>query len=236
MLKIQTYLTEKQQIFKQHPFFQKLEKQNSFHDGASFTPRLTFWVMAFQDVLRLIPPRVQSKELRRIATHHKIEDSGHDKWFLQDMSFLFKDKKYDIAWLFNKENEHVRDFVYKVISEVLTLSKDHLRIILILVLESTGHIFFEKISNFAKLKGYDEHLKYFSSYHLEVELNHAVFEDELEKKLFSVELSLPDRSEAIELIARVYDGFNAIFDQWQLSFKEEPFEDVNTGAGGSLVA
>ena len=142
MLIIQDHLKTNQTAFQNHSFFKDLKKQTKFLDAMAFAPKITFWVMAFQDILRLIPSRVQSKELRRIATHHKIEDAGHDKWFLEDISFLERDKSYDIPWLFSKENAFVRDFVYNIISEALTISHDHLKITLILILESTCHIFF----------------------------------------------------------------------------------------------
>jgi hypothetical protein len=209
---VDNYLKTKQKNFQNHLFFQELKKQNSFLKTMEFAPRLTFWAMAFQDILRLLPPKVKSKELRRIATHHKIEDSGHDQWFLQDLAFLDRDKVYDIPWLFSKENSQVRDCVYQIISEAFTLNNDHSRILLILILESTGHIFFEEISNFAKRAGYDEHLKYFSSYHLEVEQSHAIFEADLEKALFSIELNKEERQEAYELIDRVYQQFIIMFD------------------------
>jgi len=178
-----------------------------------FAPRLTFWIMTFQDVLRLIPKQVKSKNLRRIATHHKIEDAGHDRWFLQDMSFLKKDQHYNISWLFSKENALVRDFSYSVIAEALKSSKDHLKVTLILILESAGHIFFDQMANYVKLKGYDSDLKYFSSYHLEVEYNHAIFEEQLMEELLRIELSESDRQEVTDLINRVYKGFHDVFDQ-----------------------
>ena len=211
MLFVQQHITKKQQDFKNHSFFHKLKEQDDFVKTMNFASKLAFWVMAFQDILRLIPPRIQTKELRRIATHHKMEDAGHHLWFLEDMGLLEKDKNYTVAWLFSKENAPVRDFAYHVMSEALTLPKDHLKITLILILESTGHIFFEHMAAFAKLKGYDSNLKYFSSSHLEVERNHAVFEERLMNALFGIKLSDKDRLEATDLVERVYDGFHGLF-------------------------
>jgi len=221
MILVQDYLSEKQQDFKNHPFFKNLDKQNNFLDTMAFTPKLTFWVMVFQDVLKLIPPRIQAKELRRIATHHKMEDSGHDQWFLQDISFLHQDNNHDIAWLFGKDNELIRNFSYNIVSEALTLSMDYLRVILILILESTGHVFFENMAKFVQSKGYDSHLKYFSSFHLEVEHNHAIFEEILNKELFCKELSPEEYSQAIALIDRVYQGFNKLFSHLDAYFTQE---------------
>lgn len=227
MLLVQKHISAQQQNLKNHPFFQTLTRENNFLDTMSVMPKLTFWVMTFQDVLRLTPLRIESKALRRIATHHKIEDAGHDQWFLQDIAFLTQ-KSNDISWLFGKENELVRFFSYDILSEILTISSDYLRVILILTLESTGHIFFENIAKFVNSHGYESHLKYFSSYHLEVEHNHAIFEEQLNQEIFKIKLSSEDRSQAIDLVDRVYQGFNKVFDYLNTSLTEKYLpEDQN---------
>ncbi|WP_032114027.1 hypothetical protein [Candidatus Paracaedibacter symbiosus] len=220
MLALQKHIIKKQNEHRNHSFFEELDKQEDFFNAMDFAVKLTFWVMAFQDILRLIPPRINSKALRRIATHHKVEDGGHNLWFLQDINFLNKgnNKHNNIAWLFSKENEIARDFSYRMISEVFNLAKDHEKITLILALESGGHVFFEKISNFVKLKGYNADLKYFSSHHLEVEKNHAVFEESLMKELVSLQLNEEERLQAIALVDRFYEGINTLFDQFYNNF------------------
>ncbi|MBP9692101.1 MAG: hypothetical protein KBD90_02075 [Alphaproteobacteria bacterium] len=213
MLKAHHHLMTKQQNFKLHPFFEKLSQQTNFLKTMEFAPRLTFWIMSFQDVLRLLPKQVKSKNLRRIAIHHKIEDAGHEQWFLQDMTHLKKEEYNKLSWLFSKENSLVRDFSYSVVAEALKPSKDHLKITLILILESTGHIFFDQLANYVKLHGYNSDLKYFSSYHLDVEHGHAIFEEQLMKELLGIDLSESDRQDVIDLINRVYTGFHDVFDQ-----------------------
>lgn len=211
MLIVQDHLTSKQEAFKLHPFFAKLNAQENFSEGMAFVPRLMFWVMVFQDVLNIIPPQVKSAHLRRIATHHKHEDSGHDKWFLQDIAYLEKKHIMSIEWLFSPEHKITRDVAYRIISEAFH-GKDHQKIILILTLESTGHIFFENIANFVKNKGHDADLKYLSSYHLDVEKGHAVFEEKLKESLYSIVLTPEERAECIAMIDRIYDAFNTLFD------------------------
>jgi hypothetical protein len=211
MLAVQEHLTTKEKGFEAHPFFAKLSAQEDFQEGMAFVPRLMFWVMVFQDILNIIPPQVKSAHLRRIATHHKMEDSGHDKWFLQDIAYLEKDRIVSIEWLFSPEHKITRDVAYRIISEAFH-GKDHQKIILILALESTGHIFFEHVAKFVKSKGHDADLKYLSSYHLDVELNHAVFEEKLKESLFSIVLTSEEREESIAMIDRIYDAFHTLFD------------------------
>lgn len=211
MLTVKDHLSRKEEGFAYHPFFKKLSEQEDFSEGMAFVPRLMFWVMVFQDILNIIPPQVKSAHLRRIATHHKHEDSGHDKWFLEDIAYLEKNHILTIEWLFSPEHKITRDVAYRIISEAFH-GKDHQKIILILALESTGHIFFENVAKFVKSKGHDANLKYLSSYHLEVEMNHEIFEEKLKESLYSIVLNEEDRNASIAMIDRIYGAFDTLFD------------------------
>jgi hypothetical protein len=214
MLLVQDYITKKQNEHRNHIFYQTLKKQENFLEAMTFTKDLAFWVMSFQDILRLIPPQIKSKALRRIATHHKIEDGGHNIWFLEDLEFLNKNNKggLNIKELFSKEHELTRDFSYKMVAEALKPSKDHEKITLILALESGGHVFFEETANFVNLKGHSLDLKYFSSYHLEVEQSHAVFEEKLMQDLLNISLNEEERDANIAVVDCFYNGVNSLFD------------------------
>lgn len=177
-----------------------------------------FWVMTFQDILHMIPSRVSSQTLRRIANHHKMEDRGHDKWFLEDLDYIYRNHKFDVAWIYSDENRNIREITYGILSEVFTPS-DPQKVALILVLESTGHIFFENVAQFVKNNGYSSKLKYFSHTHLEVEKNHAVFEEALNRHLFSIDLSSQERESVLAMVNRVYDGFHSMFDNLLISYE-----------------
>ncbi|MCE3231228.1 MAG: hypothetical protein K0R76_525 [Alphaproteobacteria bacterium] len=221
MLAVKDHIELKEKGFELHPFFARLNAQDDFSEGMAFVPRLMFWVMVFQDILNIIPPQVKSAHLRRIATHHKHEDAGHDKWFLEDIAYLEKKHILTIEWLFSPEHKITRDVAYRIISEAFH-GKDHQKIILILALESTGHIFFRNIAQFVKNKGHEANLKYLSSYHLDVEMNHAVFEEKLKEDLFSIVLSPEEREEAVAMVDRIYDAFNTLFD-----YLLEPSKETN---------
>lgn len=234
MYAVQTYLSEKQEHFKSHPFFEALNKKTDFSEGMSFVPQLAFWVLVFQDILNIIPREVKAAYLRRIATHHKHEDAGHDKWFLEDMAYLGKKHILTIEWLFSPEHRITRDVAYRIISEAFH-GKDYQKIILILALESTGHIFFEHIAKFAKNTGHDATLKYFSSHHLEVEMNHVVFEEKLKEELYQMVLSEEERHLAIGMIDRVYSSFYILFDYLLESLNQDT-ESREQNEPQSLVA
>ncbi|MCC5015731.1 MULTISPECIES: hypothetical protein [Legionella] len=218
MKTIQTYIDSKQQEFMGHPFFEVLTQLNSLEEISYFVPELTFWAMTFQDILRLNEERVTDPYLKKVARHHRLEDAGHEKWFLHDKKYmggLCNDKsctKDDVAWLYSKESQLTRDAAYAIMSEIYKTDDEILNIALLLTLESSGHVFFEKVANQVKKAGEDKNLKYFSSSHLEVELAHALFEEEMERKLFEIPVPVNVRREALKMVDRCYDAFNKMFD------------------------
>lgn len=218
MKTVEAYIDSKQQEFMSHPFFEVLTDMHTLKEISYFVPELTFWAMTFQDILRINEERVQDPYLKKIARHHRLEDSGHEQWFLQDKQYMAgfsKDEPVNqdsVSWLYSKEMQLTRDCAYAILSEVYKTGDEILNVILLLTLESTGHVFFEKVANQVKKTGEDKNLKYFSSTHLEVELAHAIFEEEMEKSLFSRKLPMNTKREALQLIDRCYDAFNKMFD------------------------
>lgn len=218
MKTIQTYIDSKQQEFMSHPFFAVLEKLDSLEEISYFVPELTFWAMTFQDILRINEERVKDPYLKKVARHHRLEDAGHDKWFLHDKKYMGNVShetycnKDDVAWLYSKETQLTRDAAYSIMSEIYKTDDELLNIALLLTLESSGHVFFEKVVKQVKKTGEDKNLKYFSSSHLEVELAHALFEEEMEKNLFAIQVPINVRREALKMIDRCYDAFNKMFD------------------------
>jgi hypothetical protein len=215
---IEAYIESKQQEFMEHPFFEVLGQLNSLEEISYFVPELTFWAMTFQDILRLNEERVKDPYLKKIARHHRLEDAGHEKWFLQDKKYMGtlssnpSCNKDDVAWLYSKESQITRDAAYSIISEVYKIENELLNVALLLTLESSGHVFFEKVVNQVKKTGEDKNLKYFSSSHLEVEMAHAIFEGEMEKKLYERKIPVNIQRDALKMIDRCYDAFSRMFD------------------------
>lgn len=217
MKTIEAYIESKQQEFMDHPFFDILKDLNSLEEISYFVPELTFWAMTFQDILRLNEERVKDPYLKKIARHHRLEDAGHEKWFLQDKKYMgalgnLSCSKDDVAWLYSKESQVTRDAAYSILGEIYKIDDEILNIVLLLTLESSGHVFFEKVVNQVKKTGEDENLKYFSSTHLDVEMAHAIFEEEMERKLYERKISVNTRREALQLVDRCYEAFNRMFD------------------------
>lgn len=218
MKTIQNYIESKEQEFMSHPFFEILEQMNSIDEIGYFVPELTFWAMTFQDILRINEDRVTDPYLKKVARHHRLEDAGHEKWFMHDRKFMVdrsvdKTGNYDdVNWLYSKEMQLARDASYAILAEVYRADSEYLNIALLLAIESSGHVFFEKVVKQVKKTGEDKNLKYFSSSHLEVELAHAMYEEEMEKGLFAREVSTDVLREALKMVDRCYDAFNKMFD------------------------
>ena len=206
---VRRYISEKQAEIGHHPFFARLEGQAAFESTMDFVAGMTFWVFVFQDVLRLNEARMVDPVLGRIARHHRSEDRGHDAWFLEDLAELDPSPR-DYRWLFGQHHAQTRDAAYALVSEVFRASDDHVRILLLLTLESAGHVFFERSAEFVSLHGADKSLRYFSSRHLEVEKDHSMFEAEMMKPL-DVELSPTVQAEALAMVDRCYAAFDLLF-------------------------
>lgn len=212
MRNIKEYIEQKQNVFASHPFFEAVRKSKSVEKTMGFAPDITLWVMVFQDILQLNEAKIKDPFLKKIAHHHKMEDSGHEKWFLEDISFLGKEKEVGIAQVFGRSRIEIRDAVYSLIHEVYSIQDELLRIVFLLGLESTGHVFFEHISTFIEENKMTSKLKYFSKFHLDVEKNHNLFDEDLEREIDNIVLNLEQRLAAINLIDKIYEHFSKIFD------------------------
>jgi len=214
MKTVQAHIESKQYEFINHPFFSTLKTLKSLEEINYFVPELTFWAMTFQDILRMNEERVKDPFLHRIARHHRLEDAGHEQWFLHDKKYMDAEshQTHDIAWLYGKQSEMIRDAAYAVVSEVYRIDNENLNIALLLTLESSGHIFFEEVVKQVDQTGEDKNLLYFSSSHLEVEKAHAVFEEAMERKLYEKALDLETRRKALQMIDRCYEAFSLMFD------------------------
>lgn len=219
MQEVKNYLEKRQKEFAWHPFFNALENNLSIEPFRQFIPQVAFWVFCFQDVLRINEQSIKDPYLYKIARHHRMEDKGHDQWYVHDLEYFYGPNHFTINWLFSREHRTARDISYKLISHAYQLDDEIQRIILLLSLEASGHIFFEKAAQHVSKMGYQGHLKYFDQSHLEVEHAHELFEDEMEKQLFQKTLDQHQRNQAYQLIDQCFQCFSDILMQY---FDKEP--------------
>jgi hypothetical protein len=218
------HIASKQANFARHPFFAELRQDRPIEQIASFAPRLAFWVMTFQDILRLNEQMVQDPALKRIARHHRDEDMGHERWFLEDIAKL-TGGPLTISSLYGRASASTRDSAYQLITEVYRATDDRLRIVLVMVLESTGHVFFGRTAVLTTAAtNSPQKLKYFSDFHLHIEQAHEMFESDLENQILSIPMPQQIEHEALALVDRAYAAFDAMFQglRDELAQRREP--------------
>nr|WP_159397516.1 hypothetical protein [Sorangium cellulosum] len=97
-------------------------------------------------------------------------------------------------------------------SEALGARHDACVLTLLLAIESTGHVFFERIARYIARIGETRRLRYFSQSHLDVEMAHDVFEKDTDAQIESLALAPEVREEALQLVDRCYRELTAMYD------------------------
>src|SRR4029079_17595303 len=108
---VEAYVAKRQEEFRGHAFFAEERLSSDLRGGLSFAPDLTFWVMTFQDILRLNASLTRDPQIRRIVRHHRAEDAGHDRWFLDDLASM-QVAAPDVRHLFGERHAPTRDAAY----------------------------------------------------------------------------------------------------------------------------
>src|SRR6476646_11083095 len=114
---VEAHIAKKQAEFANHAFFSERRMGAGLWGALSFAPDLTFWVMAFQDILRLNASLTRDPQMRKIVRHHRAEDAGHERWFLDDLAAM-QISAPDVRWLFGDRHSPTRDAAYALVSEV----------------------------------------------------------------------------------------------------------------------
>ena len=198
----------RQAQFSTLPFFKFLEQGSRIEDANTFVSGLAFFILAFQDMLRINEAQITDPVLLPIAQHHRQEDLGHDLWFLHDIQKL--DADCGAALLFGEKFVQTRDTSYAIASEIYRASDDRIRLVIPLVLEAAGHVFFSRAYHFFNRAGYTEHLKYFSKEHFQAELDHEMFDREINQRLQAVQLTDELRREAAAVVERIFAALIAM--------------------------
>jgi len=185
-----------------HPFLAGLERSEDAADLERIIPQLYFWVFSFQDVLRLSESRVRDPELKAIASTHRAEDAGHERWFVDDARVL--DAERTVPWIFGSEHQLTRDTSYEMVAEVLHTDDDRIRLVLPLVLEAIGSVFFPRVVGLVERAGIGADLKYFARSHQDVEAGHDLFTDGTQSRLDDIEFDAGTYTKAVEAVDRCF--------------------------------
>lgn len=210
MRQILAEIDRRTEAFSQRPFFELMQGAGSLDDVRTLVPNLTFFVFAFQDLLRVNERKISDPRLRELATVHRREDAGHQLWFLADMKKLGVER--DIGWVLGPPHRAVRECSFEIVAEAVRAADDHTRITIPLVLESTGDVFFKGIFHFCDRVGVEQSLEYFSKPHWEVEVGHEIFGPEPQAYLESLVLDPAARARLLATVERLFVSLEGLVD------------------------
>lgn len=188
--------------FAELTYFRILGGEGTRSDIEIMAPGLTFFILNFQDVLRLNAELVTDPLLAGIAREQRKDDLGHDHWFLSDLAILGLEP--DVRWLFGRQHQRTRDTAYEITAEMLAATHDASRIAVALALEATGAVYFSRVHHFFEKLGASEGLQFFAASHWEVEQSHAMFDDEHEALLAAYPLTPAQREAAQQAATNVF--------------------------------
>jgi hypothetical protein len=186
LLAVQAHVAARQAELARHPFIERLAGAAPVETEA-LARGLTFFVMAFQDVLRLSAQLVTDPRLAPLARTHQAEDAGHEQWFLHDLRCLGVEAS--VAFVFSAAHQVPREVGYALVAEVLLASDDSQRLAVVMALEAAGHTFFAPaVAQFERRRPAAQ-LRYFARRHQQVEQDHELFEADVQQLLGAVALT-----------------------------------------------
>lgn len=208
---IQACIDQKQRLFAGHEFYAILDRSSDMEHARLVASRIAFFVLCFQDVLRLAHEHILDPELKDLAKTHRREDAGHEQWFLRDLTRL--GVACDAQWLFSAHHRTTRDVAYAQIARVSTCRHDHGRVAVALCLESIGAVFFERMISFLERMGRTEGLEYFARSHQEVEQHHQLFAPAAQRSLASIAVPADVIDDVLDVVDSTFWGMMRINDE-----------------------
>lgn len=202
---------------REMPFLSEISTA-SVEEIQALASNLTFWVLAFQDVLRLGANLVSDPRLLPFAQTHAKEDHGHEQWFLSDVTRLGAGR--ELRWVFGAEHARVRDMSYAVISEVISAKSDHSRIAVLLCLEAAGSLFFDRIVNRLEALDRAHGLLYFARMHQDVEAAHEIFDDEVRTRWEAIAVSDDVHAEVSVAVGRTFSAMRQLAEHLNTKMRE----------------
>ncbi len=208
---LRALVERERQDLSRHELFRRLREEASLEDVRSIAPRVAFFVMAFQDVLRLVTEKTSDPVLRQLARAHQLEDAGHDHWYLRDLEIL--ELSTDVASLFSRDARAIRDVSYHQIAEAIAAESDVSRFAVVLCLEAAGVEFFSAMVDGLDRLGRAQGLLYFSKRHQDVEASHEIFEDRRQAEIDALLVPSTAAPEVVRAVVRTFDTMRTLADE-----------------------
>ena len=205
--------------FERLSFFQFLEVSDRLESAKIFVPGLAFFVLTFQDILRLNEQHVSDPNLIPFLQRHRQEDLGHDEWFLHDLRQL--GTECHARLLFGEQFIETRDTAFEIISEIYRASDDRVRFVIPFVLEAAGSVFFSRVFHYFERSRYQGKLKYFSKDHFQVEQAHDLHEKQVSEPNLLPELKQREAEEVSEMIRRIFQSLSRMLAALHLKIEQQ---------------
>ena len=204
------HMEELTRSFARLEYFQMLERPGTWSDVEIMGQGLSFFVLCFQDMLRLNASLVADGRLVDIVREQRRDDAGHDDWFLADLQRLKLEPS--LRALFGRQHRATRDTSYAIIAEILKAPSDPARLAIGLSLEATGGVYFARVHEFFARLGLDEGLRFFSRHHWDAEQSHDVVQDHGRERLEAIVLSQLERQQAVVASERTFSAMRSMCD------------------------
>lgn len=211
MQRVRQYIAHKQADFRNHSFIHRLEATPPLSRVVPFVPQVSFFIMAFQDLTKMIAERASDPRLRDLLRRHCEEEVGHERWFLRDVVRL-AGAEPGLTTVFGPQHAPTRQATYALAAEVLGARDDVERLCLLLTMESTSEVSFGAAEAYFKRVGAADGLLFFAGRHLEAEQDHTVFEEEMAKFVATIELDPASYARVCGMVDRAYVAFNVMLD------------------------
>lgn len=237
MKRVLEHLETLTRSFERLEYFQILERPGRWSDVEVMGHGLSFFVLSFQDMLRLNAALVTDPRLADIANEQRRDDAGHDIWFLNDLQQLKLEPS--LRSLFGKQHRATRDTSYAVIAEILKAPSDPARLAVGLALEATGGVYFARVHHFFAQLGLKEGLHFFSRHHWDAEQSHDVLQEHGRQRLESIVLSEVERQHALLASERTFSAMRAMCESLARRMldarAEEPLAGQAAPSGGGCL-
>jgi hypothetical protein len=206
-----SHIAQKRSELADHRFMRQLATTPPIAQVVPFVPQVSFFVLAFQDLMRITGERADDPRLRDLLRHHCEEEVGHDGWFLQDLVRL-ADAPPSLAILFGPQHAATRRATWALMGEVLSAEDDVARLCLIFTLEAAADVCFGEAQAYFERTGLVKDLVYFAGPHRESEAAHSLFEGEMQAIIKSIELDEQAFGRARGGIDRNFDALRVMLD------------------------
>jgi hypothetical protein len=194
-----------------HPLLRQFEANPPLEQVAPFVPLMSFFVLAFQDLMRMTGERASDPRLRDLLRRHCEEEVGHERWFFADLVRL-GGAPPDLAALFGPAHAPTREATYALAAEVLGARDDVERLCLIFALEAASDVGFAAFKSYFTNAGVVGDLVYFAGIHREIEEAHSLFDDKINAIVLGIVLDPEGRARARGAIDRIFAAVRLMVD------------------------